>query len=279
MGFVLSVVNNKGGCGKTTTACNLAEALGRRGKQVLVVDLDNQCNSTTLLAPRGLGMRHTLYEILERRLRSLREGTEVDDNLEDYVYVSEASGVRMVPNVEETSALEPDMIRLFPESAYCLRDLLREFAAKRFDYTVVDCPPNLGTFVLAALFSSDFVIVPVWAWSSFAIEGLNRALKLIESVKEKDNTDLRLLKLVITAVDKRMSVSRSNIQSLRATLPADKIFTTEIPFNKGFHAAEQKAQTIFQHDGTSSGARAYRKLAEELVDTLEPRARQQSLID
>lgn len=275
MGFVISICNNKGGCSKTTTTCNLADALARKRRRVLVLDLDSQCNATSLLRPRTQPLRRSFYEYLEAQLAHLHDGNEPAPNIEECVYSSE-SGVRLIPNVEETSALEPDMITFAPASLRCLLPI-RDYGASQYDYTLIDLPPNLGSFVLASLFASDFVIVPVWASSAFAIEGLNRAVKLIERVQEQDNQHLRFLKLLIAGSDKRKSVARQNIDQLRSMLPPERIFKTEIPFNEPFQAAERLGKTIFQHDGQSAGARSFRRLADELIAMLEP-SRQQELL-
>ena len=143
MGVIIAIVNNKGGVGKTTVACNLAHALGLLGKRVLVVDLDSQCNATALLIPKEDPPRAGLYELLQP------DGPGA--HLEDYLLTTRYDNVFCLPNVPETASLEPQLILGAPESFFRLRRRIRDQARGRFDFTLIDTPPNLGAFVLCAL--------------------------------------------------------------------------------------------------------------------------------
>ncbi len=261
MGFIISVVNNKGGVGKTIASCNLADALGKKGKKVLVVDIDPQCNSTSILLPQGIRISKSLYELLDPNEKKVA--------VNGYFYHTELKNVSIIPNISETGNLEPDLIVEAPKSFIKLRDALRAQAVDNFDYIIIDCPPNMGSFVLCSLYASDFVIVPIRAGSAFSIEGLIRATKLINEVREKGNPDLKFLRLLINSVDKRTAISKAITDQLKSIFHNDQIFNTQIPVNTAFEKAESAGNTIFQYDGTASGARAFRDLAKELISILE----------
>lgn len=260
MGVIISVANNKGGCGKTTTTCNLADALGKRGKRVLVVDMDSQCNTTSKLIPKSVSIRKSLYDLLDP--------SENKTNISDVFCPTEYRNVYLVPNIGITGNLEPELILNAPDSFFKLRNVLRNYASEKYDFTIIDNPPNMGTFVLCSLYASDFVIVPIKAGSTDSVEGLLRATQLINDVQEKGNNDLRFLRILINNVDGRTAISKAVVDQVRNTFDKDQIFETTIPVNTTFEKAESAGKTVFQIDGTSAGARAFRNLAKELIAIL-----------
>jgi chromosome partitioning protein len=131
---IIAIVNNKGGVGKTTVTCNLAHALGRLGKRVLVVDLDSQCNATALLLPKNLALRQSLYEMLAPET--------LEHPLQTFMYPTRYGGVFCLPNVPETASLGPQLILSAPESFSRLRRHLRDEALQGFDFTLIDTPPK-----------------------------------------------------------------------------------------------------------------------------------------
>lgn len=261
MGYIISVINNKGGVGKTTTTCNLADSLGKQGYKVLVVDADPQSNTTTILLPIETHIRKSLYDLLENN-------TTPDLN-SGYLYATTCKNVLIVPNISETASIEPTLIAEAPKSFMRLKEKLRKSVVNNFDYIIIDCPPNMGTFVLCTLYASDFAIVPILAKSSFSVEGLIKAVRLIKDIREKVNPELRFLRLLINSVDKRTSISRSITEQINRVFEKDQIFKTQIPVNTTFEKAEANRETVFQYDGTSTGARAYRELAKELSSIIE----------
>jgi cellulose biosynthesis protein BcsQ len=261
MGFIINIVNNKGGCGKTTTACNLADALGKKGKHILVIDMDSQCNTTSLLLPKNVPLRNNLYDLLDPN--------KDRKDLKDFFYPTNCKNVILIPNISETANLEPQLILKAPESFFKLRNTLRQYAVENYDFTIIDNPPNMGTFVLCSLYASDFVIVPIKAGSAFSVEGLFKATQLINDVRGRGNNDLRFLRLLINGKDKRTAISKALIDQVHSTFNNDQIFKTEIPVNTTFEKAESSGNTIFQYDAAASGAKAFRELAKELIDILK----------
>ena len=263
MGVIISVVNNKGGVGKSTTTYSLADALGKRNKKILSIDMDPQCNTTTILMPDGMAIKKTLNEILDPKARP--------SDLTGFIYPTQCKGVDLIPNDENTALLEADMAREIPNIYLRLRDAIRSYAADNYDVTIIDCPPNMGVFVMLSLYASDFVIVPIKAGSAFSVEGLVRAIRKIESVRtmENGNRDLRFLRLLINCMDKRTAISKSIIDQIHNAFDKDQIFKTTIPTNTTFEKAEMMHQTIFQYDGAAKGSRAFRALANELIPILE----------
>lgn len=260
MPFIIAIANNKGGVGKTTCAVNLADALGKRDKNVLVVDADSQSNATGKLIRRGSPIRKSLYDILSGDLL-----TPVDALMDTTV-----KRVMLLPNISDSAGLEPKLISKAPNSLFLLRNILREYALKNHDYTIIDCPPNMGLFVLMVLQVSDFVIVPVRAGSMDSVEGLTNALNVINEVRTSHtNPDLRFLRLMINALDRRTGIGIKIQDHLRERFGKDEIFNTTIPISTVCERAEAMRSTIFQLDATCTAARAYRDLAAEIVKILE----------
>jgi len=257
VGVIISVVNNKGGVGKTIVTCNLADALGRKGKRVLVVDMDSQCNSTSLLIPKGT-IRNSIYELLDP--------DEAEEPLSNYIYPTQYGNVACIPNVPETASLEPKLILKAPDSFLHLRKRIREYTEQRYDFTIIDNPPNMGTFVICSMYASDFVIVPIKAGSAFSVEGLLKAVQVINDIRNGGNPDLKFLRLLINSIDKRTIISRTIVDQIWTAFRDNQIFKTTIPVNTAFERAESDSQTIFQYEPTSTGARAFRDLAKELLD-------------
>jgi cellulose biosynthesis protein BcsQ len=188
--------------------------------------------------------------------------------VEKYIYPTEYENLYSLPNIPETAGLEPDLIRETPKSFFRLREKIRDYALENYDFTIIDNPPNMGTFVISSLYTSDLVIVPNEVDSAFSLEGLVKAMHLIKDIQENGNPDLKFLRLLINKVDRRTSISRVAIQHIKNSFKADQFFETTIPINTAFKQAEHFRQTIFRYKSSAPGAKAYRKLAQELLNLL-----------
>jgi cellulose biosynthesis protein BcsQ len=246
--MIISIANNKGGVGKTTVAVNLAHALTRRGQRVLVVERFQQCHELLASTPEW---QH-LYEVLTGQ-QTLHSPTEYEK-------------LFCLPNTNDTSALEPPLLKSLPASFEIVRDRLRGYTQEHYDFAILDCPPNMGFFVVSALHASDFVIVPIWAGSAFSIEGLLRAIDLINDIRVNGNPDLKFLRLLINQVDRRTAMTKVTIDQIQKNFPHDQSFKTMIPVNAAFQRAENESKTIIRYDPTTLGAKAYRALAKELLE-------------
>ena len=257
-GQIIAVANNKGGVGKTTVTVNLSHALTRQNQRVLVVDMDPQCNSTSILLQNS-PETHTLYDVY----------TELDIDLPQCIHSTEYEQLDCLPNTQYTSALEPNLLRALPESFGIIRQRLRSYVQEHYDYAILDCPPNMGFFVVSALQASDFVVVPIKSGSAFSVQGLMKAINLIHEIQETGNSDLKFLRLLINQVDRRTSTSKLTIAQIGKHFPKDQVFQTVVPTNAAFERAEAELKTIIRYDPTTLGAKAYRALAKEVLEIFD----------
>ena len=255
---VISIVNNKGGVGKTTVAMNLAHALTRRDRRLLVIDMDSQCNATSLLLPRRYAEKNTLYELYSE------PGIDISQN----IYPTEYEKLFCLPNTDSITALEPHLLKALPGSFRILRSRIREYCLNNYDFTLIDCPPNMGFYVISALHASDFVIVPNLAGSAFSIDGLLKAIELIHEIQQDGNPDLKFLRLLINQVDRRTSMTKVTIDQIQKHFSDKEVFRTMIPVNAPFQGAENSRKSIIRYDPSSAGAKAYRSLAGEVLRIL-----------
>lgn len=261
-GIIISIVNNKGGTAKTATTVNLGQALAREGKKVLVVDNDSQANATALLCKNE--PRMSLHELYSSS--GLNEITA-----EDCIFwVDFQENLFVLPNSSLTATVEPVLIKKGVDGGFTvLRKNLREYVQQNFDFCLIDCPPNMGVFVINSLYASDFAVVPTDTGSKASVQGLLRAIQFIEDVRSDANPDLRFLRVLLTKVDRRTSVSKVIISQLNSYFSPNRIFKEVIPINTDIQKAELKDETIFKFNSKSGGSQAYRRLAKELLTIIE----------
>lgn len=256
--MIISIANNKGGVGKTTTVVNLGHALAKAGKRVLVVDMDHQSNLSINL--KAEERRRSLYELMDP--------TENSVIVEECIYPSPYKGLDILPNIEETAILEPYLMRT-EEGMGLFRKRFREYALTHYDVVLIDNAPALGTFVINALRCSDFVIVPISAGSKHSISGLIKALKFIDEEQVNGNPDLRFLKLLITNVDKRRSIHKDRVAQVQNMFDEDKFFQTVIPLNTDVEKAEDRDKSVLDWKPSAAASTAYKKLAQELISAMD----------
>jgi chromosome partitioning protein len=256
---IISIVNHKGGVGKTTTAVNLGHALALEGQRVLVVDMDPQCNASDILLP-DLEVRRGVFDLLNP--------DEAQPAIEDLVYGTSAESLHCLPNVSDSALLEAELIRMGHRGFRLLRDRLREYAAAHFDITLIDNPPNMGTFVAVSLLASDFVLVPNEAGSTAGVRGVQTALSFIDEIRESGNPAIRFLGVLVTKVDRRTPICQDVMQEIRKCVGEDRVFSTTIPINTEFQRSEFHRRSVFQSKPNAPGGRAYRDLAREILARL-----------
>ncbi|MBY4894273.1 chromosome partitioning protein ParA [Jannaschia sp. EhC01] len=248
---VVSITNQKGGVGKTTTAINLGAALAARGKSVLIADLDPQGNASTGLGIDAGARGRTTYDLLI-------DGAA----LEDVAIATEVENLSIAPATTDLSSTDVELGQR-DNRVFLLKDALKQ-SSKTYDYVLIDCPPSLSLLTLNALVASDSILVPLQA-EFFALEGLSQLMLTVREVRETANPSLRIEGVVLTMHDARNRLSRQVEDDARANL-GDLVFKTMIPRNVRLSEAPSFAMPAIAYDPMSKGSQAYLDLAQELID-------------
>lgn len=252
MSHKIAIINQKGGVGKTTTTVNLAAYLARLGKSVAVVDADPQANATSGLGIDKHSLELTLYDALFSK-----------KNVNEILLAANSKNLYILPSNASLAAAEVDMV-----SALARESLLKKVVDQiESDYILIDCPPSLGLLTINALVAAKQILIPVQT-EYYALEGLSQLLSVVQEVRKTLNPDLELLGLIMTMYDLRTSLSTQVEAELKHHF-SDKVFETYIPRNVRLAEAPSYGLTILEHDKWSKGARAYKKLAQELVRRIE----------
>jgi chromosome partitioning protein len=248
--LVLSVTNQKGGVGKTTTSINLAAALAQKGLRTLLVDLDPQGNATLSFIEQGQVDR-TVYELL------------VDPQVlaEDVVVRSGADELDIIGSRISLAKAEAKMIGEF-DSHFRLKDKLAPVRDK-YDFIILDTPPTLGILTVNALVAATHLLVPIQS-SYYALEGTDDLLDTYEKIRARPNPELKFLGVVITIDDKRTILARDIRRQIREVF-GDKVFNTTISKSVRLEESPAYKQSIFTFSPASSGATEYYSLSEEVM--------------
>ncbi|MFT4532157.1 MAG: chromosome partitioning protein [Candidatus Saccharimonadales bacterium] len=249
MGRVISVLNQKGGVGKTTSTINLAAAIAKTGLTVLVIDLDPQANATSGLGVDKSKLKSSVYEVLTN-------GAQVPDAVVD----TSIDGLRLLPATASLAAAEQELVSVQSRESV-LKEALGNMS---FDYVLIDCPPSLGLLSINALVASDSVLIPVQT-EFYALEGLGLLMQTVQRIQQGLNTQLKLLGIVMTMVDSRNALSGQVIAEVKKHF-GEYVFNTFIPRNVKLAEAPSFGKSVFEHDKWSKGARAYKALAKEVTN-------------
>lgn len=252
MARIISVVNQKGGVGKTTTAINLGAYLAEAGKFVLIVDLDPQANATS-----GIGVDHQSLEqgVYEAVLGHVR--------MKDIVQPTAHETLRIAPATSALAGLNVELVNM-DRREYKLHDALLEIRHD-YDYILIDCPPTLGMITLNGIVAADEILIPVQA-EYYALEGLGQLLETVNLVRDRIKPEIEVLGAVLTMYDSRTKLSDDVLQELYKHFPQN-IFRSVIPRSVRLAEAPSFGRSIVMFDASSKGAKAYERLAREVLDT------------
>jgi chromosome partitioning protein len=260
---IITFGNQKGGVGKTTTVVNLADGLGREGYRVLVIDADPQGNCTSILLKEiGLREQFSLVKALEAPVE--------EANLSSMACTTSNDNVDVIPNTircmlwERTAANTPDSILGF------LRLSRHDTGLNKYDFILIDTPPNIGAMVNNALMLSDYAIVPIPTSDQFALDGLATFLRILQNIRSQ-NGKLRLMGVLLTKYDSRANVYVKNRERIINFFSSKGIyvFKTTIRHNVDIDRAHMKRKTIFEFDPAKYGAKDHAALAKEIAQIVE----------
>lgn len=249
---VLSVANQKGGVGKTTTSVNLSACLAERGKRILLIDFDAQANATS-----GLGVEKTegvsLYPVL------LGQGDP-----RDFVRETAIKNLSLIPAEVNLAGSEIEVARL-DRYLHRLRDAMQPLLAEdRFDYVFIDCPPSLGILTMNALCASHGLIMPIQC-EYYALEGLSVMVRLIDQLRDSNaNPGLEVEGIVMTMFDGRTNLAQQVVQQVKEFF-GDKVYETLIPRSVRVSEAPSFGKPVIDYDKLCTGSAAYRNLAKEFL--------------
>lgn len=250
---ILTIANQKGGVGKTTTAINLGTALAVMGKSVLLIDLDPQGNASTGLGIPPSARDFTAYDLL------------FGDDLSDFqACETVVPGLKLIPATTDLSSADVDMV----SDPRRLHKMQRAFVQAQgqigdADYILIDCPPSLNLLTINALVASGGVLVPLQC-EFFALEGLSQLIRTVQSVRASSNPRLRIHGIVLTMYDRRNNLSAQVASDVRENL-GSLVYDTVIPRNVRLSEAPSHAVPALIYDHASTGSIAYQKLAAELL--------------
>ena len=253
MGKVISIANQKGGVGKTTTTVNLSAILAQKGKKVLMLDMDPQGNATS-----GFGIdknaKASVYDLIVNEVEA-----------EETLQKANLKNLMVCPSNINLAGAEVELVSMMSRE-YRLKEKLDKIKDK-FDYILIDCPPSLGLVTLNAFTASDSVLIPVQC-EYFALEGLGQLLNTINLVKKHLNKDFQVEGALLTMYDARTNLSNQVVKEVKRYFE-DKVYKTVIPRNVKLSEAPSYGMPITLYDPKSKGAKSYIKFAKEFLKNNE----------
>lgn len=249
MGTIISIINQKGGVGKTTTAVNLSAYLADKGKKTLLIDEDSQGNSTSGLS-RSVTFDKNLYDVLLN-----------DTSPEEAVVKTAIRKLHLLPASIDLAGAEIEIAPLAERESLLKRKI--EPLREQYDYIIIDCPPSLGLMTLNALVASDSIIIPIQA-EFYALEGLSQLVKTVQVVSRRMNPRLHILGILLTMFDGRTNLSLQVAEEVKKYF-GSKVFRTVIPRTVKLSEAPSFGEPVLTYAPKSKGAEAYKKLSREVL--------------
>ena len=253
---IISVINQKGGVGKTTTVINLAAGLSQQGKKILVIDLDPQGNATT-----GLGLSNTKNS--EDTIYGVLNGTK---SILTVIKKTQFQNLDIVTSNVDLSGLELETAG-DSKRAFILKDKLVAYlndSRSNYDYVLIDCPPSLSLLTVMALVSSNSLVVPLQT-EFFALEGLTQLMKTIERIKVNLNPELQIRGILLTMYDKRNKLS-AQVEKEARDYFNDKVYQTVIPRNVRLSEAPSHGMPVLIYDKSCLGSKSYFSFTDEFMN-------------
>lgn len=257
---IITISNQKGGVGKTTTTVNLATAMARAGMQVLVIDMDPQGNASTALnIPHSQGTP-SIYNVLIE-----------DEDLRHVIYDNpETDSLSVAPSTIDLAGAEIELVSLVAREQRLTRAIRRYFRHReeqglpRIDYIFIDCPPSLGLLTVNAFVAASEVLIPIQT-EYYALEGLSQLVKNIEMIQQHLNPELHISTILLTMYDARTNLAVQVAEEVREFFP-DQVLEAVIPRNVRISEAPSFQQSVLTYDPTSTGALSYREAAMEIAE-------------
>lgn len=250
MGKIISISNQKGGVGKTTTTVNLAASLGAAGKKVLIIDLDPQGNTTSGLGFNKKEVEKSSYDVLEK-----------DISPEEATLKTEFKNLSLIPSHINLAAADAG-ISLFSGKESKLKNKILELK-KVYDFILIDCPPSLGIITINAFCASDSILIPIQC-EYYALEGLSQLINTIKVVKRHHNADLDIEGILMTMCDTRLNLTKQVMAEVKNNFP-DKVFKTTIPRSVKLSEAPGFGKPVMYFSKFNKGNWAYKALAKEII--------------
>ncbi|RDW16786.1 ParA family protein [Oceanobacillus chungangensis] len=250
MGKIMSIANQKGGVGKTTSSVNISACLAHLGNKVLLVDTDPQGNATSGVGINKADVSNCVYNVLVEDLPA-----------EEVVISTEVNNLDIIPATIQLAGAEIELVPIISREIRLKRAL--DSLKDSYDYIIIDCPPSLGLLTLNALTASDTVVIPVQC-EYYALEGLSQLLNTIRLVQKHLNKTLMIEGVLLTMLDARTNLGIQVIEEVKKYFQ-DKVYKTIIPRNVRLGEAPSHGQPIITYDPKSKGAEVYLELAKEVM--------------